>query len=171
VTGQEPAPAELLRRLRPIPTYRDHPASTGRDIEGVDPSGTRLRIEIVGSAEPVLLLFLSSSCPGCGDMWEGAEDLRRAVGRPVRVVVVTRGPEAEDAAAIAGLVPAVQGDATAGVPIAAVMSSQAYVDYRVAGPPFYALTSGPEVCTEGVAWGVAETAAAVRQALAGLETP
>jgi hypothetical protein len=52
-----------------------------------------------------------------------------------------------------------------------VMSSQAYLDYEVGGPPFYALTLGREVRTEGVAWGVSETAASVLRALAGPDTP
>jgi len=52
-----------------------------------------------------------------------------------------------------------------------VMSSQAYLDYGVGGPPFYALTLGREVRTEGVAWGVSETAASVLRALAGPDTP
>ena len=52
------------------------------------------------------------------------------------------------------------------------MSSQAYLDYGVGGPPFYALTLGREVRTEGVAWGVSETAeASVLLALAGPDTP
>ncbi len=51
------------------------------------------------------------------------------------------------------------------------MSSQAYLDYGVGGPPFYALTLGREVRTEGVAWGVSETAASVLSALAGPDTP
>ncbi len=103
MTDHVPAPPELLGRLRPIPTYRDHPATTGCDIEGVDPAGARRSIGIVDSGEPVFLLFLSSSCQGCRDLWEGMDELRRALGPPVRVVVVTRGPEQEDAATVARL--------------------------------------------------------------------
>jgi hypothetical protein len=173
VTEQVPAPAEILRRLRPIPTYRDHPSTSGHDIEGVDPSGAPCAVAIVGSAEPVLLLFLSSSCLGCRDLWEGAADLRRALGREVRLVVVTRGPEQEDVAAIAGLASGsgAQGGAGADEATGVVMSSQSYLDYGVGGPPFYALTVGPEVRTEGVAWGVTETAEAVQRALAGPGSP
>jgi hypothetical protein len=152
----DPQPAEILRRLRPIPTYRDHPATSAVDIEGVDLSGAPARVGIVGAAEPVLLLFLSSGCLGCRDLWEGATELRRALPDGVRVVHVTRGPDAEDARVVSTL--AQPGTLT-------VMSTTAYHDYRVGGPPFLVVVTGDVVRTEGVAWGVTETARATRQAL------
>jgi hypothetical protein len=154
----DPTSAEFLARLRPIPTYRDHPATSPADIQGVDPSGDPVRVAVVGSAEPVLLLFLSAACLGCRDLWGGTAELHRSLPSGVRVVLVTRGPEEEDARVIAALAPA--GCLT-------VMSSQAYRDYRVGGPPFLAVVGGHEVRTEGVAWGVAETVRATRQAVAG----
>jgi hypothetical protein len=48
-----------------------------------------------------------------------------------------------------------------------VMSSEAYADYRVGGPPFLVVIASGEVRTEGVAWGIEETARASRVALAG----
>jgi hypothetical protein len=152
----DPPPAEILRRLRPIPTYRDHPATSPVDIEGVDPRDIPVHVPIVGNAEPVLLLFLSADCMGCRDLWDGTEELRRAIPAGVRITVVAKGPEREDAASIAALAPP-------GIPT--VMSSQAYLDYRVGGPPFLVLVTGHEVLTEGVAWGIEETARAVRHAL------
>jgi hypothetical protein len=154
----EQPPPELLRRLRPIPTYRDHPATTPADLTGVDPEGRPLEIAVVGAAEPVLLLFLSSSCLGCRDLWEGSEELRQALPERIQVVVVTKGPEHEDPAAIAALAPA-------GIPT--LMSSPAWLDYRVGGPPFLVVVLGHEVRTEGVAWGIAETTRATRHALDG----
>jgi hypothetical protein len=193
VTDQVPAPPELLGRLRPIPTYRDHPATIGCDIEGVDPAGARRSIGIVASGEPVFLLFLSSSCLGCRDLWEGMDALRLALGPRVRVVVVTRGPEQEDVATVARLSASASarvespsdpgahgsgdgsdvgsGDRSGHGSVEVVMSSQAYLDYGVGGPPFYALTLGREVRTEGVAWGLSETAASVLGALDGPDTP
>jgi hypothetical protein len=190
VTDQVPAPPGLLGRLRPIPTYRDHPATTGCDIEGVDPAGARRSIGIVDSGEPVFLLFLSSSCEGCRDLWEGIDELRHALGPRMRVVVVTRGPGQEDATTVARLATSVSasglasglasstdlgahgsGDGPGHRAAEVVMSSQAYLDYGVGGPPFYALTLGREVRTEGVAWGVSETAASALRALAGPDTP
>lgn len=154
----ETPPAEILRRLRPIPTYRDHPATTPADLTGVDPEGRPFDIAVVGAAEPVLLLFLSASCLGCRDLWEGTDELRRSLPERIQVVVVTRGPEDEDPAAIAALAPP---------DTPTLMSSSAWLDYRVGGPPFLAVILGDEVRTEGVAWGIAETARATRHALDG----
>jgi hypothetical protein len=159
----DPPPAEILRRVRPIPTYRDHPATAPVDIEGVDLKGVPVHVPIVGSAdvgsaEPVLLLFLSADCLGCRDLWDGTEELRRSIPQGVRIVIVARGPEQEDAEAILPLAPP-------GTPT--VRSSQAYRDYRVGGPPFLVLVTASAVLTEGVAWGVEETARATRQALEG----
>jgi hypothetical protein len=154
----DPPSAEFLRRLRPIPTYRDHPATSPVDIAGVDAAGAPVHVPIVGKAEPVLLLFLSAACLGCQDLWDGTDELRRSIPECLRIVVVARGPEHEDAGAIRAL--ATPGTLT-------VMSSQAYRDYRVGGPPFLVVVTGHEVVTEGVAWGVEETARAARQALEG----
>lgn len=152
----DPTPAEILRRARPIPTYRDHPATSPVDIEGVSPSGDPARVAIVGSDEPVLLLFLSSSCLGCRDLWEGTAELTGSLPEGIRLILVTKGPEKEDADAVAALAP--PGTAT-------VMSSKAYRDYQVAGPPFLVVVVGPQVRTEGVAWGITETVRATREAL------
>ena len=64
-------PAEILRRLTPIPTYTDHPTTTPHDIVGVAPDGAPCRIDVVEAAAPALLLFLSAACLGCRDLWEG----------------------------------------------------------------------------------------------------
>ncbi len=142
--------------MRPIPTYRDHPATSPVDIEGVTPGGDPLSVTIVNAVDPVLLVFVSSSCLGCLDLWEGTAELRRSLPDGVHIVLVTRGPEHEDAGAIAALDP---GD----TPI--VMSSQAFRDYRVGGPPFLSVVADGEVRTEGVAWGIEETVRATRQGL------
>ena len=152
----DPPSAEFLRRLRPIPTYRDHPATSPVDIQGVDPTGAPTHVAIVGQDEPVLLLFLSPGCLGCQDLWDGTEELRRSIPEGVRTVIVAKGPDQEDARAVAAVAPL--GTRT-------VMSSQAYRDYRVGGPPFLVLVTGHQVLTEGVAWGVEETARVTRSAL------
>ncbi len=122
----DPSPAEILRRVKPIPTFRDHPATVPVDIGGVTPKGDFLAVTIVESVDPVLLVFVSSSCLGCRDLWEGTAELRASLPEGVHIVLVTKGPEHEDVTAIAALDP---GD----MPI--VMSSQAFRDYRVGGPP------------------------------------
>jgi hypothetical protein len=154
----EPPPAELLARLRPIPTYRDHPATTPHDVVGITPDGQPVRVDLTNDDQPALLLFLSSTCTGCQDLWQGISELRSVIPAELRIIVVTRGPESENPAAIAEL-------AQSGTTV--VMSTPAYIDYQVAGPPFLAVVAGGAVKTEGVAWGIEETGRATRAAFEG----
>jgi hypothetical protein len=154
-------PAEILRRLRPIPTYTDRPATTPHDVVGVTPDGSECRIAVVEAAAPILLLFLSAACLGCRDMWEGLHELHAGLAGAARLVVVTRSPgeeSPEEITALAGDAPLTEG-------IDLVMSTQAYRDYRVGGPPFLSLAAADRVRTESVAWGVEQTLDTVRQSL------
>ena len=116
-----------------------------------------MALALVEPERPTLLLFLSTTCLGCQDLWEGTDQIRAGLPDDVDLVLVTRGPEVEDAAAVAGLAP---------VGVTTVMSSKAYADYRVGGPPFLVVVAGTKVVTEGVAWGIEETVRATRAALA-----
>jgi hypothetical protein len=116
---------------------------------------------VVEAAAPALLLFLSAACLGCRDLWEGLHALHAGLAGAARLVVVTRDPgeESPDAiAALAGHAPATEG-------IDLVMSSEAYRDYRVGGPPFLTLAAADRVRTESVAWGVEQTLRTAQQAL------
>ncbi len=146
-------PADILSRLRPVPTYHGRPTTRPHDVVGVDPAAAPCRIEVVGAAEPVLLLFLSAGCLGCRDLWEGLADLQAGLDGSARLAVVTRSPGDEDPAAIAALA----GPGADGLGVAVVMSTQAYRDYRVAGPPFLAVAAADAVLTESVAWGLHQT--------------
>jgi hypothetical protein len=153
-------PAEILRRLRPIPTSAGPPVTRPRDVEGVRPDGTSCRIDVVDTAAPALLLFLSVDCLGCRDLWCGLGDLQAGLGTRARLVVVTKSPGDEDAAAVAALA----GDAPGSHGVDVVMSTPAFGHYRAAAP-FLVLAAPDAVFTEGVAWGVDET---LRAALAAL---
>ena len=154
-------PAEILRRLRPIPTYTDHPTTTPHDIVGVAPDGSPCRIDVVEAAAPVLLLFLSAACLGCRDLWEGLRALHAGLAGAARLVVVTRSPGEESPEAITALA----GDALATPGLELVMSTGAYRDYRVGGPPFLTVAGADRVRTESVAWGVEQTLQTALQAL------
>jgi hypothetical protein len=158
-------PADILRRLRPIPT--DRRRGPAHDVDGVDPSGARLSLEIMGATAPVLLLFLSAACIGCLDLWEGLAEFRAGLPRPCRLAVVTRSPEEEDASDVVSLARFAAG--VPGDPVPVVMSTAAYGDYRVDGPPFYAVVGPVRVLGEGVAWGVDATLGAVSAALLSAE--
>jgi hypothetical protein len=154
-------PAEILRRLRPIPTYTDHPSTTPHDIVGCAPDGSPCRIDVVEAAAPALLLFLSADCLGCRDLWEGLQELHDGLAGNARLVVVTRSPGEERPEAITALA----GDAPATPGLELVMSTQAYRDYRVGGPPFLAVAATDGVRAESVAWGVEQTLQTALQAL------
>jgi hypothetical protein len=156
-------PAEILRRLRPIPTSAERPTTVPRDVVGVDPDGVSCRVDVVEAAAPVLLLFLSAGCLGCRDLWEGLAALHAGLAGAARLAVVTRSPGEEDAAAVAALA----GDDAARVGSPVVMSSQAYRDYRVAGPPFLVVVEPGAVRTESVAWGLDQTLGTALGALSG----
>jgi hypothetical protein len=154
-------PAEILRRLRPIPTYSGHPTTVPHDVTGADLAGDACSVEVVEATAPVLLLFLSADCIGCRDLWAGLGDLQAGLGDRCRLAVVTRSPGEDDPARIAVLAGAAP--ERLGIPV--VMSTPAYRDYRVGGPPFLVVTDGTAVRTEGVAWGLDETLRTARAAL------
>ncbi len=159
-------PAEILRRLRPIPTSAGPPRTRPHDVEGVRPDGVRCRVEVLEAAAPVLLLFLSAGCLGCRDLWEGLAELQAGLDPAARLAVVTKSPGDEDAAAIEALF----GDAgVSGVEL--VMSTPAYRDYGVAGAPFLSVATGDAVLTESVAWGMEQTLATALGALPGSPEP
>ena len=87
----EPPPAELLRRLTPIPTYRDHPATTPHNVAGVDPSGAPLHVPILERAEPMLRLadLLDAEAPTVARVMttEMGKTLAAAEGEPLLAVV------------------------------------------------------------------------------------
>jgi hypothetical protein len=153
-------PADILRRLRPIPTTVGPPSTTPRDVVGVAPDGRAVRIDVVEATAPVLLLFLSADCIGCRDLWAGLTELQAGLGRDARLAVVTKAPPAEDPAAIAGLASDDKGHLRAPV----VMSPTAHADYHAAAP-FLALATSTAVLVEGVAWGVDDTLRTARAAL------
>jgi len=146
-------PAEILRRLRPIPAYTDHPTTSPRDVVGVGLDGLARVIDVEHAAEPVLLLFLSAGCLGCRDLWEGLTGLHAGLAGAARLVAVTKDPGEEDP----GVVAAQAGAGVAPLGIEVVMSASAFRDYRVGGPPFLAVVTADAVLTESVAWGLEQT--------------
>ncbi len=160
-------PADIARRLRPIPTSVGPPTTTPRDVRGTGTDGEPCHIRVEGAAEPVLLLFLSAGCLGCRDLWEGLDELSSGLAGVSRLAVVTRDPGEEDFGSIVAL--AGQSAIEEGVPV--VMSSDAFGHYRVAGPPFLVVAAGDAVRSESVAWGVAQTLRTALDALGGAKRP
>lgn len=155
VAGLLRAYADVLRRLRrldpdaaatdpgPFRVTPGTPApSTGEadewpeahDLHGQSPAGELLALRTVGVGHDTALLFLSAGCATCATFWE---ELRRPlelrVPPGVRLVVVTRGADAEDPAEIAALAPP-------GIDV--VRSTDAWADYGVPGSPYVVLVDG-----------------------------
>ncbi len=135
--------AAVPLRTRPgVPAPRAE-GTTAVDISGNRPGGGAVKVAVVGVERQTLLAFLTSGCVTCAGFWKAfGEDRRMPAG--VRLVVVTKGPEAESESTVAALAPT-------GVTIA--MSSDAWDHYRVPVAPYFILVDGPSgrVAGEGAA--------------------
>jgi len=150
-----------LDGLVPVPTYREAPSTVAFDITGIDLDGRAVEIAVVGSGVRTLILFLSSSCHGCAPLW-GVLTNPGKCGLAVddAVVAVTRDPSHEDVTSIRGLV----------APEARiVMSDGTWHDYRVQGPPFFALIDGRGKVSGSTLVGAADAFGAPSPRMGGAE--
>jgi hypothetical protein len=159
VAGLLRSHAEILRALRDLgvdldPNARPQPdglaarprvgGQEAADVSGTDPAGAPLHLAVAGVAHSTLVAFLSSTCLTCRHFWETFGDPSLVVPNDARVIVVTRGVEAESPAAVRGL---------ASPLVHTMMSTEAWHDYNVPGAPYFILVDGPrgEVVGEGTA--------------------
>ena len=142
--------------LRPTP---GRPAATDVvDLTGVTPTGDAISLAVGGVRHDTLVAFLTSGCATCRAFWEWFRTGPPEVPGGARLVVVTRGSEAESPGAIAGLAGA--------TPV--VMSTEAWEHYDVPYAPYFVYVSGPasQVVGEGVAAGWEEVRTLVANAVA-----
>ena len=160
VAGLLRSHAEILRSLQQlgvdldpraperVPTAGSAPSRSSRaavaDITGQEPSGAPLHLAVTGVAHSTLLAFLSSTCLTCRDFWSAFGDPSLVVPNDARVIVVTRGAEAESPGAVRKL---------ASPLVHTVMSTEAWHNYGVPGAPYFVLVDGPggRVAGEGTA--------------------
>jgi len=141
----------------------DHPAALGDavDVVGVTPDGEAAAVGVVGVAHPTLLAFLSSGCVTCQDFWEAfAAGVELELdGRTVRIVAVTKGPDAESPGVVAQL---------AGPGFTTLMSDEAYDDYGVPVSPYFVLVDahGSSILGEGASSSWAQLASLLDRAVA-----
>lgn len=162
-TGGVRSPVEL--RTRPgVPEPRSAEgmvATDAHDIAGLTPAGAAAIAGVVGTKHTTLLAFLSSGCGTCADFWRAFShgEATRLPGRDTRLVVVTKGEEAESLSAVAGLAPP---------GITTIMSSEAYTDYSVPANPYFILVDGPtgRIMGEGAAASWTQVATLLGQAAA-----
>ena len=150
-----PRPSDL-RHLIQVPNFLGHRPRTVRSVQGTVPSGEPVEFEV--TERPwTLLVFLTSACDGCEELWRAFADPESLpFPRDVDAVVVTRGPRFEAPDKVARL-------AGSG---SVVMSDDAWTDYEVHTGPFYVLVDGSavRVVTEGVAWSLEQIASSVSTA-------
>jgi hypothetical protein len=104
------------------------------DVAGVSLHGEIVSARTVGVEHDTVLAFLSSTCEGCTGFWhELARPEVLAFPDGTRLLVVTKGPEAESPPALAELCPP-------GVDV--VMSSEAWTEFEVPGSPYVVITDG-----------------------------
>ena len=145
-----------LRHLIEVPNYLGSRPVTAQPVRGTTMAGEPVVHDV--NRGWTLLMFLSSSCDGCQELWEAFGDPETsALPAGATNLVVTR-RSTEDAAKVLGR----SGGATV------VMSDEAWADYGVHSGPFFVLVDGTRcrIAIEGVAWSVDQIAAAVSAALA-----
>lgn len=131
-------------RVAAVPDLRrqSRPAA---DIEGRTPTGDAASFVVAGAAQPTMLAFLTSGCATCTNFWDAFADAAALrVPADGRLIVVTKGEEAESPARLRKFAPP-------GLPV--VMSSKAWDDYDVPVAPYFAFVDGPTstVVGEGAA--------------------
>jgi hypothetical protein len=122
--------------------------------------GESVRLDSQGDQVAILLLFLSSSCQGCHELFEALDrPVRFGLGEGEELVVVLRELADKDRGSLRQQLRAAR----------VIVAPDAWEAYRVTGPPFFSyLDPGRStVATEGVAWGVEAIAAAIRVAKEG----
>ena len=127
--GAEPAPQPANVQLR-------DPSSDGAfDLVGTSPNGDAVSVGVLGEGRSTLLAFLTSGCLTCKGFWDTfARSGEADVPGGARLVIVTKGREAESESKVRQLAPS---------QVAVVMSSQAWTDYEVPVAPYFLYVDGP----------------------------
>lgn len=112
------------------------------DLTGMTPSGSTRTISVHRNGA-TLLAFLTTGCTTCATFWNAFRDGVR-LPADTRLVIVTKGGNAESPADVAALAPA---------DVVTLASSQAWDDYRIPVAPYFVLVDGGRgvVAGEGAA--------------------
>jgi hypothetical protein len=137
-------PDQPVARSDPLQPPRHRASRAGADLAGRTPTGDAVSVSVVGADHPTLVTFLTSGCSTCAGFWTAFSDPGLRVPGGARIVVATKGAEAESPSRLAKFAPP-------DVPV--VMSSEAWEAYDVPVAPYFALVDGPsgDVIGEGAA--------------------
>jgi hypothetical protein len=103
------------------------------DLTGTTPQGDAVSLAVKGVQHDTLIAFLTSGCQTCRGFWDSLRQGPPSVPGGARLVVVTRGPEAESPGVIAGL---------AGRSLPVVMSTGSWEQYDIPYAPYFVYVSG-----------------------------
>lgn len=118
----------------------------GRDLSGVGVDDDALTVRVTGVEHRTLVAFLSGTCLTCQRFWDAFQKpAKLGLPRDVRPVIVTKGPDQESVAKIAGLAPSK-------VPV--VMANDAWTAYDVPGSPYFVLVDGRTGRVQGEGTGI-----------------
>jgi hypothetical protein len=151
--GEAPAGgARTVRRdeFQTFPEVQAPPEREGftesRDLVGVGVGDDAVTIRVTEVGHRTLVAFLSGTCLTCQRFWDAFQKpAKLGLPRDVRPVIVTKGPDQESVATVAGLAPAK-------VPV--VMSNDAWVSYDVPGSPYFVLVDGRTGKVQGEGTGI-----------------
>ena len=134
------------------------------DIDGVSLRGEIVSVRTVGVPHDTVLAFLSASCEGCAGFWHELSDGGWSTPPGSRLLVVTRGADAESPSVLSQLCPP---------EIDLVMSGQAWSDYQVPGSPYLVVTDGRtgRVKGEGSGLSFSQVGGLIRQSVADSRHP
>lgn len=138
VVTEAPRPGSAQYPVMPqMPSPPDREEFGGSaDVVGLNAAANETAAaRITGVEHDTVVAFLSSGCLTCQKFWDAFRKPRK-LGLPgnTRLVVVTKGPDAESMSAVAKLAPP-------GIPT--IMSSEAFADYDVPGSPYFVYVHGP----------------------------
>jgi hypothetical protein len=158
--------AEILRRLgavegpggERIPPSSAFAGSEAQDIVGETLDGDAAKVALGPGLPNTLLAFLSSGCASCAPLWSSLSGGAAAPAN-TRVLVVTKGPEAESVTRLREL-------ASPGAEV--VMSSDAWRAFAVPSTPHFVLVDGQsmEIAGRGSATTWEQLVTLVNQAVA-----
>ncbi|MCB1030668.1 MAG: hypothetical protein KDA95_04980 [Acidimicrobiales bacterium] len=119
----------------PAPPEREHFGGAA-DLVGLAPGGKdAVSIRIQGVEQDTIVAFLSSGCVTCQKFWDAfAKPRKLKLPKGTRLVVVTKGPEAESPSSVAKLAPTT---------FPTVMTTDAFTDYDIPGSPYFVYVHGP----------------------------
>ncbi len=109
------------------------PSRGAVDVVGTAPDESALSIAVTGRPQLTLLAFLSTGCGTCHLFWDAFAAADLSVPGDARLVVVTKGTDAESPAMVRKVAPE---------PVPVVMSTDAWDAYDVPVAPFFVLVDG-----------------------------